>query len=325
MARTWLLWCSSGLAALLALGPLPARAAERETDPLLAPAELRPTYTLRGYRPADRFSAPEGLALDPRHRILYVADTGKGRVVGFSLQGLPKFVLTPAGITAPKSLAVDARGHLFIADKEAPTVVVVDAQGKTVRTLDLSTAGTAGPPRLRGIAVDPQGRLYLGDQAAGQVLVCDSEGQVLSRLGAPGDQRGQLKMVEDVALDRMGRVYVVDSVGAAVNVFDPRGKFLLRFGRVSAGEDDLQGPVALALDRHDQLWVVDGEGHRLQVSDGRGLPLRRFGGDAPGSTLTFLFPSAVALDEQGHVYVAEQGADQVQVFSLREPFLPFRP
>jgi DNA-binding beta-propeller fold protein YncE len=287
--------------------------------------DLRPTYTLRGYTPADHFSSPEGIAVDERNRIVYVADTGKGRVVAFSFQGLPKFVLEVAGISAPRDLVVDEKGRLFVADKDAPIVRAVDAQGKTVLKMDLTGASMVGSPRIRGLAVDRQGRLYVGDQAGAQVLVCDTEGHVLSRIGSPGDREGQLKMIEDVALDRVGRIYVVDSVGTAVNVFDPQGRFIFRFGRISADQDDLRSPASLAIDRHDQLWVVDQADHAVRVFDGRGFALRRFGGDAPGSVAGFLFPSAVATDDSGSIYIAEKGASQVQVFALSNPFLPFRP
>jgi len=338
MARAWPLWTGLG-SALLALSllgslasarSLSARAAAPAPDAAFAAAttasDLRLTLTLHGYSPSDRFSAPEGIAIDPRNRLLYIADTGKGRVIGFSLQGLPKFALKLTGVLAPRDMAVDEKGRVFIADKEAPTIVAVDSQGKTVLRIDLTGAGAMGAPRIRGLAIDHQGRLYIGDQASAQVLVCDTDGHVLSRIGVPGEQRGQLKMIEDVALDRAGRVYVVDSVGTSVNVFDPGGKFIFRFGRISPDTSNgyLRGPAAIALDRHDQLWVVDEEGHMLQVFDGRGFPLRSFGGDTVGATVTFLFPSAVAEDGLGHLYVAEKGADRVRVFALREPFLPFR-
>jgi sugar lactone lactonase YvrE len=336
MARTWFRWSGRTSIALLALcllgpvttgradprSPFSARAVGPEAS--TAPSDLRPTYTLRGYSPADRFSGPEGIAIDARNRILYVADTGKGRVVGFSLQGLPKFVITVPGISAPRDLVVDSAGHLFVADKEAPTIVSVDAQGKTLQTIDLTIAGTTGPPRIRGLAVDRQGRLYVGDQAAAQVLVCDPQGNVLTRIGSAGEERGQLKMVEAVALDRVGRIYVVDSVGTPVNVFDQRGKFIFRFGRISTDSDDFRGPAGMWIDRHDQLWIVDEEGHALFVFDGRGFRLRSFGTDAAGATPLFLFPSAVTLDELGNLYVVEKGADQVRVFGLSNPFSPFR-
>lgn len=326
-------WCCGALLLLCLLGSVSAGRADprspfsaRAVGPGLGPAtsELRPTYTLRGYSPADHFTSPEGIAIDPRNRILYIADTGKGRVVGFNLQGLPKFTRTVPGISAPRDLAVDGAGHLFVADKEAPTIVSIDADGKTLQTIDLTTAGTTGPPRIRGLVVDRQGRLYIGDQAAAQVLVCDSQGNVLSRIGSPGEQRGQLKMVEDVALDRVGRIYVVDSVGTPVNVFDQRGKFIFGFGRISTDATDFRAPAGLWIDRHDQLWVVDGEGHALFVFDGRGFQLRSFGSDASGAASMFLFPSTVTLDELGNLYVVEKGANQIQVFALSNPFSPFR-
>jgi DNA-binding beta-propeller fold protein YncE len=335
MARTWSRW--PGRASIVLLLCLLASVSPGRADPRApfsaraigpdvstAVSDLRPTYTLRGYSPADHFSGPEGIAIDARNRILYVADTGKGRVVGFSLQGLPKFVITVPGVSAPRDLAVDGAGHLYVADKEAPTIVSVDAQGKALQTIDLTAAGTTGPPRIRGLVVDHQGRLYIGDQAAAQVLVCDRQGNVLTRIGSPGEERGQLKMVEDVALDRVGRIYVVDSVATPVNVFDQRGKFIFRFGRISTDDQDLRGPTGLWIDRHDQLWVVDQEGHGLFVFDGRGFLLRRFGGEAAGAAPMFLFPSTAILDELGNLYVVEKGADQVRVFALSNPFSPFR-
>lgn len=318
--NSWRYRAVLGAALWLTLTLLGAGSLSFSQEPPALTREFRPRYQIAGYAPGDRFSGPEGIVVDESNRVIYVADTGNGRVVGLSLQGVPKFQLKLEGIPFPRCLATDPAGQLFVSDRDEPLIAVVDTQGKMVRKLDLSAAGAR--PLIRGLAATSNGRLYVGDAAAGHVLVCDTEGHVLQRIGSSGDREGQLKAIEAVALDQLGRLYVLDSAGVAVNVFDQTGHFSYRFGRLSVSENDLLAPVALYVDRQDQLWIVDQEAHAIYVYAEQGVRRRQFGG-AAHDPLLLLVPSGLAMDRLGNVYVVEKGADRVQVFGLDRPFLPF--
>jgi DNA-binding beta-propeller fold protein YncE/tetratricopeptide (TPR) repeat protein len=85
------------------------------------------------------------------------------------------------------------------------------------------------------------------------------------------------------------------------------------------GQRMLNGPRALALGG-DRLFIADTEAHRVVVLDPSGKTLLAWGskGDAAGQ---FKYPSGIALDEQGKVYVVDGGNGRIQIFDQAGKFV----
>ncbi len=73
-------------------------------------------------------------------------------------------------------------------------------------------------------------------------------------------------------------------------------------------------PVGVASGPDGNLWVPDTHYHRVIVYSPQGKILHKWGGEGKGPG-QFIYPTDVAFDEKGHVFVSEYGDnDRIQVF-----------
>jgi DNA-binding beta-propeller fold protein YncE len=183
------------------------------------------------------------------------------------------------------------------------------------RSLFGNSSVTMGQPM--GVAPSDDGkRVYVADYGLSQVLVVDLD-QKSMRVFAPNE--GLLRPF-GIAVGPDERVLVADSAAKAVLVFDRSGKRVASFGR-----DELERPTGLAVDRsRGVVYVVDSSSHasnkhRVLAYDLEGHKLRELGprdgpagrGNADGQ---FFFPSYVAVDQSGMVYVSDTMNFRIQVF-----------
>jgi sugar lactone lactonase YvrE len=92
-----------------------------------------------------------------------------------------------------------------------------------------------------------------------------------------------------------------------------------------------KGPMGAAFGKNGRIYVADTGNNRIVVFSRNGIYLRQFGGlgigkPAPGGLLSWKpgrlnYPTDVATDEDGDVYVADFRNDQIQVFSPDGRFL----
>jgi sugar lactone lactonase YvrE len=124
-----------------------------------------------------------GLTVDPTGN-LYVADTGRNRILVFSPAGaLLRTIGRPGtdlgGLTQPMMADFGPDGSLFIADWENGRVASWNA------ALDPLDAWPTGF-RPFGVAVDQIGRVYVPDAEKRRVLAYTPRGAVLGEFGGPG-------------------------------------------------------------------------------------------------------------------------------------------
>ena len=209
-----------------------------------------------GRGPEARFATPSALAVDAAG-VLYVADTGNhairrvtpdGQVTTLAGDGIAGNLDGPAGqarFNAPVGVAVDASGHVIVADTYNDSIRAISPDGQ-VRTL-AGGGGTGyvdgGPFTARfdtpcGVAVAPDGRIVVADTGNAVVRVIAPDGAVTS-LSSPvlGMQRPIA-----VAVTANGDVIVADESGAVV-AFPAAGDAVQLAGS-AVGFDNGLGPEA---------------------------------------------------------------------------------
>ena len=141
---------------------------------------------------------------------------GDPRVLKFDKNG--KFIKSwggkgkePGKFDVAHGIAIDAKGLLWVTDRENQRIQVFDADGKFIRELKY-----AGLPCSLDIGSQ---YIYMVNGFAGQVLRMDLDGKVLAATGKPGKGIGEFGEAHVIAVSPKGEIYVADSVNAAVQKF----------------------------------------------------------------------------------------------------------
>lgn len=120
----------------------------------------------------------------------------------------------PGQFQVAHGIAIDAKGLLWVADRENQRIQIFDADGKFIRELKY-----AGVPC--GVAIGGE-YIYMVNGFAGQIVRMDLDGNVLGVTGKVGKGVGQFGEAHFVAVSPKGEIYVADSVNAAVQKFVKR-------------------------------------------------------------------------------------------------------
>ena len=167
-----------------------------------------------------------------------------------------------------------------------------------------------------GIATDSKNRIYVSDSVQGVIFVFDRDNRKVTYIGM-GGQVG-LAVPLGIAVDSKDRLWVADAPAQHVYAFDSDGNALMSLG----GPREMTNPTDVALDeaRH-RLYVTDSVGQRILVYDSEsGQSIATFGKRGPGDG-QFNFPSFVAVDGQGNIYVSDTLNFRVQIFDPQYRFV----
>ncbi len=243
-------------------------------------------------------NSPAGLAFS--NGLLYIADLSNQRVrqiaangtistvagnglASYSGDGLPAI---SASLDAPNGLTFDTSGNLYIADADNDRVRSVALSGI------ITTFAGSGPVSGYGGEGEPA---------------------TLTPLNTP----------EGVVADLSGNVYISDTDHHRVIQVDPSGNIHTIAGTGTPGDapGELYGPTGLALDNAANLYIADTRNHRIQmltpggtVSTITGTGTSGFSGDGGTAAAAELsYPSAVAADASGNIYIADTGNNRMRL------------
>ncbi len=172
---------------------------------------------------------------------------------------------------------------------------------------------TLGKPY--GIAVDRMGRVYVTD--IGRVWMMDLEKGDLQFIGTkPGTGRVSLPIGIDIASD--GRIFVGDINLDRVFVYDEEGRFLTAIGEKGA----LESPSGIAIDdERGRVYVVDSRKHFVNVYSLDNYKFIQKIGERGHEEGMFNFPTNIALNSEGNLYVVDTNNFRVQIFDPDGNFL----
>jgi sugar lactone lactonase YvrE len=144
------------------------------------------------------------------------AGKGDPRVLKFDKDG--KFIKTWGGkgtdagkFDVAHGMAIDAKGLLWVTDRENQRIQIFDQDGKYIREVKF-----AGLPCALDIGSQ---YIYMVNGFAGQLLRLDLDGKVLAVVGKAGNGVGEFGEAHFVAVSPKGDIYVADSVNRAVQKF----------------------------------------------------------------------------------------------------------
>ena len=261
-------------------------------------------------------------------------DTIAGGSVGDGSPAVAATVYRPSGV------AVDGSGNLYIADTDNNRIRRVDRSG-TITTIagtgeqgfsgDGGAAVAAQLSLPSGVAVDAAGNLYIADRYNHRIRRVDRFGTITTIAGTGG--RGysgdggpavaaQLNSPSDVAVNGNGNLYITDTENHRIRRIDDTGVIttIAGTGEESYGGDNgpavaarLDFPAAVVVDVAGNLYIVDSGNHRIRRVDSTGMITTiagngelGFSGDGgPAVAAHLLYPTGIAVDGAGNLYVAD--------------------
>ena len=165
-----------------------------------------------------RFDQPNDVATGTNGDVFVVQGHGRGepRVLRFDKDG--RFITSwggrgtgPGEFAVAHSVAVDASGLVWVADRENQRIQIFDPDGRFVREKTY-----AGLPC--GIHIGPD-YVYMVNGFAGQLLRLDLDGNVLAATGREGKGLGEFGEAHFVAVGVDDAIYVADPVNGPVQKF----------------------------------------------------------------------------------------------------------
>ncbi len=193
---------------------------------------------------------------------------------------------------------------LVVADPDAALLHVFNIKDKTYRIVS-----KVGKQKLRspiGVALG-NGQIFIADSVLKRVYILDRKLKLRQTI-AGFDRPTSLAFAK-----QNQRLYVADTSAHEIRVFDLEGKAVQTIGGRGEQEGKFNFPSHLAISG-GKLLVNDTMNFRIQVLDLDGRQLTTFGkhGVATGA---FAQSKGVAMDTDGHIYVADVRMNMVQVFS----------
>ena len=275
------------------------------------------------------------------------------------LSGTVRYVVNGAGMTKrfggdggsavrallnfPTAVAVDADGHLYIADTMNHRIRRVEPGTGRMSTIagvgHPRFSGDGGPSVKAGLSepaalVVYGARLYIADQSNNRIRMIDLTRGIMTTVAGTGAAayngdgipavEASLAGPSGLAVDTDGTLYIADTFNGRIRAVDPTagtistvvgdgGEYRYQ-GPMEASSGSLSRPSGIAVDRDGNLLITDSDNHlvrRWERATGRmdrvaGIGEAKGGGDG-GSALEagLSYPFGIVVDRSGHLLVAD--------------------
>ena len=278
---------------------------------------------------AAQFFSPDGIAVTTdgtifvadrdNNRIRKITTTGVVTTLAGSTQGFADGTGTAAQFYAPRGLAVDVAGNVYVADtqnnrirKITPAGVVTTLAGSTNGFADgTGTAAKFNWPQ--GVTVDATGNVFVADTGNIRIRKITATGVVTTFAGntvGTADGIGtaaQFNSPQGLAIDGVGTIFVADSYNNRIRKITATGVVTTLTGTVG----QFYYPHSLAVATDGTIFVADTDNYRIRKITTTGEITTFAGGtggfaDGTGTAAKFNEPAGIAVANDGTIFVADR-------------------
>ncbi|MDA0263664.1 MAG: NHL repeat-containing protein [Chloroflexi bacterium] len=253
----------------------------------------------------------------------------------------------------PSSIAIDSQDRVYVSDEGLQRISVFDKDGTFLSKWGEKGSGAGQLEYPSSLAFDAEDNLYLADSGNHRVQKFTSDGRFISAWGQRGSDPGQFEGPWGLALAGSGNVYISDWGNDRIQRYATDGRLIEEFPALPEGQA-IHRPAGLTVDDDGNIYVADWGNERVKIigPDGSLLaslrgesvdskwaadyfeanpeegrlryeadlvpeldpPARRDREISAGVESYFWGPTAVKLDGQGRLYVADSLRHRLQVY-----------
>jgi sugar lactone lactonase YvrE len=240
--------------------------------------------------------------------------------------------ITTARFTALAGVTVDGQGNVYVSDGHAVRKISTDGVVTTLAGVasewgDADGAGaTARFNSPQGLATDAAGNVYVADRDNQAIRKITPDGMVSTLAGSSSSMgaddgsgvRARFFRPCGVAVDGAGNVFVADTRNYTVRKISPAGVVSTLAGRADeagsangpASSARFASPQGIAVDAAGNVYVTDFDSHAIRKISTSGVVTTLAGSsmgsaDGNGASAQFAYPTGLAIDRDGNLYVAD--------------------
>jgi sugar lactone lactonase YvrE len=257
-------------------------------------------------------------------------------------QGYTDGTGTNALFNQPSGITIDLSGNLYVVElgdrvrKITPLGIVSTIAGGTSAGSTNGTGTNASFNNPYGIAVDSLGNLYVADTGNNRIRKITPDG-IVSTLAGNGtsgyiDGIGTSSLFNfpsGVAVDRNDNIFVTDTSNHRIRKITPGKVVSTLAGNGTAGFTEgtasnalFNMPFGIAVDTIGNVYIGDYNNHRIRKITPGGVVNTLAGSgsaafaDGVGLTSSFNRPLGLALDLNGHLYVADTNNNCIRKITM---------